>query len=425
MTKLTKGYYHCVECGALFEAPIKEIADQRCAVCGSRPTGGDFSTEEADDLLAKEAVSPGREPAELLPRASGKLHGVNHDTQDIYEATVATMDAQKESRHGRVKRTKRKEPKGHRRWVFVLVWLVVMVAVIAGVKYFGANDDVDSATQTVDTEQEQRMADAKEKKRSLIIEASVPSCEQVMMQFFDATSSAAKAQYVYQGVKLSGVMNRYYRDAIGFASERSKVKIVRAELLSDFPHRTVGALCLNERGEKWEVVFVMVGGEWKIDWKSLVRYDDRSWPLFPAGKEGDEGEFRLYVRVRDANEDFEQKEMSLVFYKPTMFLKDEFRGGASTPVRILIDSDLGRKMMVLVEQDKEREGSKDILQDAYGLRVGYMDPSRYHRVRVKMRLHKDLDRNGREKPRMEVLHILADDWYGIEHQDKTPVMKDK
>lgn len=426
MAKLTEGYYHCVECGALFEAAIKDIEEQRCSVCGNRPTGGEFLTEGADELLAKESASVGRESGELLPRASGKLHGVNHDTQDIYEATVATMDAQRESRHGRVKRSKRKKSKGHRRWVFVLVWIVVMAAVIVGVEYFGGgDDDMGSVAQLENAEQDLRMVAAKEKKRGLIIEASIPECEQVMMAFLDATSAAAKAQHVYQGVQLSGVMNRYYRDVIGFSSERSKVKIVRAELLNDFPQRTLGALCLNGEGEKWEAVFLMVGGEWKIDWKAIVRYDDRSWPLFTAGKEGDEGEFRLYVRVRDTNEDFEQKEMSLVFYKPTMFLKGEFRGVASSPVRVLIDSDLGRAMMKVAEQDKDREGSKEILQDAYGLRIGYMDPSRYHRVRVKMRLHKDVDTKGREKPRIELLQILADDWYGVVHEGKTPVVKDK
>ena len=141
-----------------------------------------------------------------------------------------------------------------------------------------------------------------------------------------------------------------------------------------------------------------------------MRYDDRSWSLFPAGKEGAEGEFRLYMRVRDTNEDFEQKEMSLVFYKPTMFFKDEYRGVASDPVMVRIDSDLGRRIAALLDQEDALE--KVIRKDVHGLSIGLIDPSRYHRVRVKMRLHKE-GRNDKDS-RLELLEILANHWYGFE-----------
>jgi len=413
MATLTKGYYHCLECGALFEAVLKDPSDQRCSVCGNPPTGKIFSETEKDQPTRQSESN-----RELKPRAAGKLHGVNQDTQDIYEATMATISAQKESRNGRVKRTKRREKKGGRGVMLVGVWLVLMFSVVGLVKYFGEPDS-DSVTDVGDEEEEARMLATREKKSRLIIEAAVPACEKVMMQFFAAPSAASKSQYVYHSVKLSGVMSRYYRDALSFSASASKVKIVRAELLRGFSTRTIGALCINEQGLKWEAVFVLDGNEWKLDWKSLVRYDAQSWSLFPAGDEGAEGEFRLYLRVRDSNEDLEQKEMSLVFYKPTMYIKDEFRGLASAPVRVLIDSDLGREIAKLVVLDKERENSKEMIQDPHGLKIIYMDPSRYHRVRVKMALHKvgkDLN-----KPQMELLEILANDWYGDELKSETTV----
>jgi len=411
MATLTKGYYHCLECGALFEAELKDPSNQRCSVCGNPPTGKIF--------LETEKGQPARQPesdSQLQPRAAGKLHGVNQDTQDIYEATMATISAQKESRSGRVKRTKRREKKGGRGVMFAGVWLVLMLGVVGAVKYFGEDDSV---AEVGDDGQQARMLAAQEKKNRLIIEAAVPACEKVMMQFFAAPSAAAKSQYVYHSVKLSGVMSRYYRDVLSFSASNSKVKIVRADLLQGFSTRTIGAICLNEQGLKWETVFVLDENEWKLDWKSLVRYDAQSWSLFPAGDEGDEGKFRLYLRVRDSNEDLEQKEMSLVFYKPTMYIKDEFRGLASAPVRVLIDSDLGRKISQLVELDKERVNSKEMIQDSHGLKIVYMDPSRYHRVRVKMSLHKvGKDRN---KSKMELLEILANDWYGEELKSQASV----
>ena len=410
MATLTKGYYHCLECGALFESALKKPSDQRCPICGNPPTGKILAGTAKDQYATQE-----KSDVKILPRAAGKLHGINHDTQDIYEATMATMSAQQESRRGRVKRTKRKELKSKKRWMLIGVWLVLMVGVVGAVKYFGNEDEDDSVTQVDGAGVQKREAAAHEKKKALIIEAAMPICEKVMTQFLMATSAASKAQFVDQGVQHSGAMNRYYRGDISFSTAVIRVKIAQAELLEGFPVRTVGALCLNERGEKWEAVFVQDGKEWKLDWESLVRYDDKSWALFPAGKDGDEGEFRLYLRVRDSNEDFEQKEMSLVFYKPTMFVKNEFRGVASTPMSVPIDSELGRQISILVKEDKEKEGGGEILKDAHGLMIGYMDPSRYHRVRVKMRLHKE--GKDHKKSRIELLEILANDWYGIEKED--------
>jgi hypothetical protein len=405
----TKGYYHCLECGAIFEADLKDPSDQRCSICGHPPTGGILTGNEEETFAPSSEVNEIK-PSELSPRPSVKHHGINHDTQDIYEATMATMAAQKESRSGRVTRVKRREKKGVRRWVFLVGWLVLMLGVIALFEMFGPDEESDSVSQNGDSALDQREAAAEEQKNRRMINEAIPACEKSMTEFLFATSAAAKAQYVYQGVKLSGVMNRYYRDELSFSASDSRVKITRAELLEGFNRTALGALCMNSQGEKWEAIFLFDEDEWKIDWAALVRYDDRSWSLFPAGKEGAEGEFRLYMRVRDMNEDFEQEDMSLVFYKPTMFFKDEYRGVASDPVTVPIDSELGRRISALLDQEDAVE--KVIRKDVHGLSVGLIDPSRYHRVRVKMRIHKE-GRNDKNS-RVELLEILANHWYGFE-----------
>lgn len=410
MSTETKGYYHCLECGALFEAAIKEPEDQRCPICGNPPTGKILAGTEQDRYATTDA-----NPEVVGPRPSGKLHGINHDTQDIYEATIATMDAQKESRSGRVTRTKRRNKKGSKRWVFVGLWVVLMALVVGLVKYFEPEEDSDSAVPVVDATEQERMTAAEQKRRALILESALPACRDSMIEFLNASSAASKAQYVYQGVKLSGVMNRYYQDALSFSSSKNAVQIVRAELLEGFPKRVIGAVCQNQRGQRWEAVFISDGNEWKIDWASLIRYDDRSWSMFPAGKQGEEGEFRLYMRVRDSNEDFERKEMSLVFYKPTMYFKDEFRGVASSPVSVLIDSELGRAIEALVQKEDEL-GRNEVRLDEFGYSIGMVDPGRYHRVRVKMKVHRE-GKDGKDT-RLELLEILANHWYGIEASPK-------
>ncbi len=99
-----------------------------------------------------------------------------------------------------------------------------------------------------------------------------------------------------------------------------------------------------------------------------------------------------------------------------MFFKDEYRGIASDPVTVPIGSDLGRRISALLDQEDAVE--KVIRKDVHGLSIGHIDPSRYHRVRVKMRLHKE-GRNDKDS-RVELLEILANDWYGFEAKATEP-----
>jgi len=401
MVKLSRGYYHCLECGALFEAALKDMSEQRCSVCGKPPTGGD---------LARMKLAQPKSASALSPRPLVKLHGVSRDSQDIFEATKASLETAEEDHDDRVRHSKRKEVKKNTAKLIVGVWIVLMIGVVFLVKYLGSDDELSSSVVAQDQETV-ALAEAREvKNRQRVVDSALPACQRVMAGFQSASSAAGKAQFVYQGVKLSGVMDRHYQNELLYSSMESQGQIIRAELLDGFPMTAIGAICMNKQGEQWEVVFVLDDKEWKIDWMSMVRYDAESWSYFPAGKEGDEGEFRLYMRVRDSNEDFERKEMSLVFYKPTMRFKGEFEAVASSPVSVLIDSDLGRKISELL--DNEDIETWKTRKDKHGLSVGVMDPSRYHRVRVRMRLHRE-GKNGRNS-RFELLDILANDWYGVE-----------
>ncbi|MEK6249809.1 MAG: hypothetical protein N2C12_16615, partial [Planctomycetales bacterium] len=138
---------------------------------------------------------------------------------------------------------------------------------------------------------------------------------------------------------------------------------------------------------------------------------------FQLGSDGDEGEHRLYMRVRDTDEDLERKEMIVVFYKPGMYSKNEFSGLASKSVRVPMDSQPGKLIQKMLESEDDLE------KDAVGLTIGNLDPHRYHRVRVRMRLH----RKEGEETQMELVEILANHWYGIELMpggDVSPVEDD-
>ena len=392
------GHYHCIECGSLFESSIESIRDQRCPVCGNHPTGKVLAGTEKDRVVAPVVrSSDGQSYAKSHP----ELSGVNQEAEAIYEAT---LEAQKKQRHGRVKRTKRKQKTNKKIGIMIGSWLASMALIILLVNFFSPEDDDAAVAIEVDTERQRILLVAEEKKKRMQVEAAVRPCEKTMTSFLNAPSAAAKAQYVYQGVKLSGVMNRYYRNNPSFSSTRSVIRLLRGELLDVPGKKMIGTLCQNSLGERFEAIFIYENKEWKVDWKSLVRYDARPWSLFPSGADGAEGEYRLYMRVRDSDEDLESKEMLIVFYKPEMYSKSEYSGLASRSVRVVIASELGKRIQALLKSEESLE------KDAYGLTIGITDPPGYHRVRVKIRLHKEEG----EEAEMELVDILANHWYDFE-----------
>lgn len=389
-----KSYYHCIECGSLFDVLRGESQELLCPHCGCPPTG------KAD------ALAQGGQDGRLKPRLGSKLHGVNQDTQDIYRATVESMSAPDSAAMSEIKRAKRKEQKG-RKWVFVFgAWFVLMSIIVVGIKLIDMDD---GAGASGNQETEGGNLAVEETERRAFLRAALPQCEQAMSGFLSARTAEGKTQFVHNGIKLSGRITRYYEKNPVYVSESSAFRIVKGELLSMKGHVMVGALCVNSRGENWEVVFIKQGDEWKIDWLAMVRYDDRRWSTFSVSKDGEEGEFRLYMRVRDSNEDIEQKELKLVFYKPTIYRAGEFEGESSKPVSVEIDSDLGRQILRMAEANQVEEG--EWLADSYGLSIGRLDPPRYLRARVRMKLHREGE--GGKMVRLELLDILAEHWYGV------------
>jgi len=389
-----KGHYHCIECGSLFESSIGSIQDQRCPVCGNPPMGKVLAGTERDRVIA-----PVKRSSDT--HSHPDRSGVNQKSQAIYEAT---LEAQRNKRRGHVKGTKSKGKINRTNitiWVMMGSWLAVAILLV---NHFKPKEDKTGATIEMDSERQRIMRQAEEKKKRILIEAAVRPCEQAMTSFLNSQSAAGKAQHVYQGVKLSGVMHRYHRENPSFSSTRSTIRILKGGFLNVPGEKVIGTLCQNSLGERFEAIFIYEDKEWKVDWKSLVRYDARPWSLFPSGADGDEGEYRLYMRVRDADEDFQSKEMIIVFYKPRMYFKTEYSGLASKSVRVAIDSDLGQRIQSMLKSEETLE------KDPYGLSIGAIDPSGYHRVRVKMRLHKEEGKDAE----MELVDILADHWYGFD-----------
>ena len=367
------GYYHCIECDQLFESELVPVEELICPECGHSPIGS--LTEEFNPLFSsRPSQVKGIEP-ELAQVDVGNVVEERHSFGDI-----------------------RKKSKKNGVLVLIGSWFVLSVFIVSLIKYFSAEEEVDHRVF-----EKQNTLDLSEQKR-LIVNKALPDCLNVFQNFINAPSTVSKAQKVYQGAKLSAVMERYYKRNSDFLLKSRNFQVVWAEMLGFADRKVIGVLFKNKDDEILEVIFIQEESEWKIDWLSFVRYDPTPWFLFQTGEDGDEGEFRLYMRVRDSNIELGTGVTSLVFYKPKMHLEQELEVLPSPTVVIKSDSELGEKVAKIVT------ASKDRLRDDHGLIVGKIDPVNYHRVRVRLRLKK---REG-YVTQLEMIDIIDDNWYGIE-----------
>ena len=396
MSKFTHGHYFCSECKKLFEAEICSLEEQICPICDKSPTGRLFTAVSGED---EDGTTEGSKKV--------KVHLENK------EAIERDLEAEALKEQGLIKHSRRREKGSRRIPIVITVWFVLVTLTVAIIKIFYTEEDPNIDLDAIALIQ-QREREAELKQARELVRAVVPDCEKVLTNFLKATSPARKAQFVYRGREKATKMTRYYTKNPTFFTTRSRLKVGRGELLKGMQHETIGTICVNEQGETFEAIFIRPETEWLIDWDAMVRYSEKSWSLFPSGNDGDEGEFRLYMRVRASNENINVDKINLVFYQPEIYLKGKFygelRGEASSNVSVDVDSVVGQKILKLVEKQKEQEqGGKGSVtrKDSYGFGIGILDPPGYHRVRVRMKLNKDKNEHS-----FELLEILTDYWYG-------------
>ncbi|MGB2560097.1 MAG: hypothetical protein ACPIG6_05835 [Akkermansiaceae bacterium] len=280
--------------------------------------------------------------------------------------------------------------------VIFIMWIVLVALVVTIVIQFNRVKDepevpIITAAETENSGASDRQADV----------YALPKCVDAITGFLKASTASAKAQYVYNGVSLSREMEAYYASQANFHPELLGVRIVKRSELRIPGVDAVGAICQTEGGERFEVVFIRDGNEWKIEWKSFVRYSEADWSLFKSQKNGAEADFRLYMRVMDVGEDLAGNDIMLKFYEPDVFRGREFDGYASDSVRVSAYGSQGQ-LITKITNDKHSKA-----EDLVGMKIADFDPENFHRVRVRMRVRKVSG----EDPALELVELLADHWY--------------
>ena len=382
MSNLIKGYYHCNECDSLFESQVIGADLQDCPHCGKAVAGiveigpklgmdDDFFLSDDEDDFDQNLAKTGEAGAD--------------DKGNVKQADVDVGEITEKQRVARQLR------------LISIAWISLVVTAVAVVIYF--NQAGEESSISAKTQQKQ-LQQAEADKQS--IKLALPKCMKAIKGFLNASSAAAKAQYVYDGVRLSREMEAFYATRPSFRPQLNQVRAVHYQSLDIPGVYAIGTICQSEQGERFEVVFIRDGKEWKIEWKSFVRYSESDWTLFTSMANGEEADFRLYMRVMDVGEDLAGGDVLVKFYKPDVFRGRGFDGYASEGVRIPAYSVQGKIVSEMARQKETDDG-----YDLVGLRVSGFDPEHYHRVRVRMRLLK----NSEQEPRLELVRIISNHWY--------------
>jgi hypothetical protein len=380
MSNLIKGYYHCNECDSLFEAQIIGANLQDCPHCGKVVAG---ISEIGSELGIEDDFFLGEDEDGLDQNLVRNVVSVDKDNDKQSDVDVEQIIEKK-----KIARQLR---------LISIAWISLVVSAVAVVIYF--NQATDEPLISAQTEQKNTQQIETEKQA---MKLALPKCMEVIKGFLNATGASAKTQYVYNGVRLSREMEAFYATRPSFRPQLTRVRAVYSQALDIPGVYAIGTICQSDVGERFEVVFIRDGKEWKIEWKSFVRYSESDWSLFTSKANGEEAEFRLYMRAMDVGEDLAGGDVLVKFYKPDVYRGQGFDGYASEGVRIPAFSVQGKIISELASQEDAADG-----YDHVGMKVSNFDPAHYHRVRVRMRLLK----NAEQEPHLELVRILANHWY--------------
>jgi predicted RNA-binding Zn-ribbon protein involved in translation (DUF1610 family) len=383
MSAITKGFYHCNACDSVFESDIIGVDSQYCPECGKEVVGILDDGLSSASQSSNQALFSEEDKAEQIVGGNAQEKSIPVDDSD--DGDDLSLDKNKVATQLRA--------------IFI-GWILLVILVVGIAIHF--NRQAEDLTESPQQASKNKRQIALEKHA---LKLAIPNCVNAITGFLGSTTPAGKAQYVYDGIRLSPEIEAFYANNPDFDRRDIQVKVVEYHDLNIADLNAIGTLCQLNTGERFEVVFIRDGQDWKIEWKSLVRYSPTDWSLFSSSENGEESEFRLYMRVLDVGRDLAGNDIMVKFYKPDVYRGGSYTGYASESVRVPAFSAAGELIAAMTRKRGENNG-----EDHVGMKIADFDPEHYHRVRVRVRLRKTLDGD----PYLELVDLLANHWYDPE-----------
>jgi len=403
MGRETPAVYHCPSCGSLVSARPEGERPASCNRCGfefkkrvliapraeavARRVGKGFVQRDVQSRRrptkkAEPAPFQGQQPETSNPPAGGPAG----------DPQPAELEAPK-----RLVRHRKKRPRsGLTPVLFGVGWIicVILIVVLAVMQKKRSEQGGEAGSD------EKRGAAWSEAQTEAYLGRQAEEIRSNFLSFFEGATSAGRAQYVYEPYRVAPLMERHYEQNLPLKPQGEAV-IDEQRLVRDRGKERIETIWrFGKDGDSREAVFIRHDGRWVLDWEAFVRFSTEPWHLFVGGITDGEGEFRLYMRLRNPQLDEGRESLSVQFYPPHA-TDVKLRRLGSPVVAIPMNTRAGRRIDRLVE-----EAEKHRARGAAGFSA--RDPRGVYRVRV--RLAWEDEGTGEEK--LAVREILAGHWLG-------------
>ncbi len=317
--------------------------------------------------------------------------------------TKVTIDGQSVATDRRA-RTERVREKRNPVFVLVLVWVSILLVISAFVAW-----RVNHVSQVVQVSKE-REEKADEMQRLSedvsLLNDSMQNCFTHFSGLLEAVAPEIRAQYVYPQPGMSVKIARDSAKMALFLPEKMP-ELSQRQILRVRDEPWIETLWSDERGRKIEVVFRKKDDAWLVDWESYVRSSEMPWTLFENAEGEGEGEFRLLVRERLAEQRALEDTLSLVFYEPSFWHGGDL--GQKTPEILVVRKSLEGKL--ITQALLARKEKRPVFRSMYS----EQDPPDTARVRVVIQ-RKVMD--GQREFRVKA--VKACHWMGVDEVGLLP-----
>lgn len=356
-------WFHCGRCGSLFLSHAGDIDDRLCQKCGFDPSHGIMeSPGVTDEETGTDTVKKSE-----LPEPRAKRSGKKRKNQHFMLKLVGG-------------------------WTLILVLIVVVARRMWHVEApQGKAPLADVVTAPSDTQDE-----------NTLLNQATPQCAQAFASFLVAGTPEERNQYVLTPVSTASRMARFYSMNPLTSIDPKTIALTNSTVLKLPEGNALETHWNTEDGRILDAVFREENDEWRLDWDHFARFSTYPWSLFLAGSGDPEGEFRLLVRERLAEERRSSEAISVVLYAP----------------RFGSPSDTGFQSPEFLVSRNSRDGQ--LLDAAFKLaksgkrvfdaKLPALDPEGMIRVRVKVK-RTELD----SERKFEITGVLACHWLSTDH----------
>lgn len=363
-------WFHCGRCGSLFQSPAGDLADRLCSTCGADPCLSLVESPVAAVAPATEAI-PAVDPPSDRQGTRRKVSG-----------------------------TQRK----HRYFMLKLAagWALVLAVIVFGARWLW-NDAAPGQTPTAVPAKTVAMSNEDME----FLNRVAPKCAGIFSEFLAAGTPETRNQFVLTPILTSSRMALFYGLNPLTHVDPQSLKLAASTVLKLPAGKALETQWNATDGRKIEAVFREENGEWRLDWDHYARYSDYPWALFLAGSGEGEGEFRLLVRERLADERKASDALSLVLYAPRFGQPGEV--GFASPEFMVSRHSRDGKLLDAAFQLARGGGQ------VFGSTLANLNPEGMIRARVKVRrLEVNMER------KFEIGQVLACHWYALDEPGVAP-----